>query len=102
MSSTVKPSRSEDEYFAKQEVEKKKKLAEEVAEKYKEQEKEKLKMIHHMHCPHCGMDMQSVTFKGFVIEKCFECGSVCLNHDEFEKLAGEEEGFISNIVGLFK
>lgn len=102
MSTMMKPSKAEEEYFAKQEIDKKKKLAHEVKDRFQEQEREKLKLIHHMHCPKCGLDLQSVTFQGFIIEKCFNCGAVILDQNEFEKLAGSESGFISSIVGLFK
>lgn len=102
MSTTTKPSRGEDEYFAKQDVEVKRRLAREVREKLHAKEREQLKQIHYMHCPKCGLDLQNVTFQGFIIEKCFECGTIVLAESEFEKLAGGEEGFITAIVGLFK
>lgn len=102
MSSTVKPSRSEDEYFAKQDIEKKKRLALQVKEKYLDQEREKLKQIHWMHCSKCGMDLQQINYQGFMIEKCFNCGAVVLDGEEFEKLAGKEEGFLSEVVRLFR
>lgn len=102
MSTAMKPGKAEEEYFAKQEIDKKKKLANEIKNRLQAEECEKLKLLHHMHCPKCGFDLHSVTFQGFVIEKCFGCGAVILDQNEFEKLAGTESGFISSIVGLFK
>lgn len=102
MSATVKPSHTEEEYFARQEIEKKKRLAKEKGESFAAKEREERKKLHFMHCSKCGMELHTVTFKGFIIEKCFDCGAVVLDHDEFEKLAGSEEGFLSAVVGLFK
>jgi hypothetical protein len=98
----MKPGKAEEEYFAKEEIDKKKKLAQEIKDKLQAEERENLKLIHYMHCPKCGLDLQSVTFQGFVIEKCFSCGVTVLDQNEFEKLAGTESGFISSVVGLFK
>lgn len=99
---TVKPSKNEEEYFAKQEVDKAERLSKEFGAKYKNEEKQKMKDLHFMHCSKCGMELQSITFQGFILEKCFHCGVYVLDEDEFEKLAGREEGFLSSIVGLFK
>lgn len=102
MSETVKPSKNEDEYFAKIDVDKARRLARLVSSKYQKEEKEKMQHIHHMHCAKCGMDLQEITFQGFVIDKCFDCGAVILDADQFAKLAGSEAGFLDALVSLFK
>lgn len=102
MSSTVKPSHTEEEYFARQEVDKKMRLSKERSEVMVAKEREDRKKLHWMHCSKCGMELHTITFKGFILEKCFDCGAVVLDADEFDKLAGSEDGFLSAVVGLFK
>jgi len=98
----IKPSQSEDEYFARLEVDKMKKLAKEFSEKHSQEDRKKLKELHYMHCPKCGMELRQFLFKGVELERCYHCEVVVLDGVEFEKLAGEEESLISSIVGLFK
>ncbi len=99
----AKPTQTEEEYFARVEIEKKKKLADEVHSKFKQEERVRLKEMHFMHCSKCGMDLHSLAFRGVVIEKCYACGAVVLDHDEFEKLAGTDgNSLISKVVELFR
>lgn len=102
MSEMPKPSKNEDEYFAKLDVDKARRLSRQVSDRYRKEEKDKMRHIHEMHCSKCGMDLQSITFQGFIIDKCFDCGAVVLEADQFEKLAGSEEGFLTALVSLFK
>ena len=51
-----KPSRDEDEYFAREDVEKRK-LAFQQSEVMAEQQKEALRTLHYMKCPKCGFDL---------------------------------------------
>lgn len=97
-----KPSQSEAEFFAREEAEKKKRLASQKMEKIQEDEKEQLKKLHWMHCPKCGMELHPILFKGVTIDKCFGCNGVYLDDGELEKLAGTESGFMKAVSSLFK
>lgn len=99
---TVKPSHTEEEYFVRVEAEKKKKLAEEYARKLSHEQQKKLKELHFMHCPKCGMELHALPFKGVVIDKCFSCHGIFLDNGELEKIVGEERGFLSGVLSLFK
>ncbi|HSA58946.1 MAG TPA: zf-TFIIB domain-containing protein [bacterium] len=99
---TQKPSHTEEEYFAKVEAEKKKRLADEIARKLSQEEQRKLKALHWMRCPKCGMELHSIPFKGVTIEKCFSCQGIFLDDGELEKVAGKEEGFLTSVLSLFK
>lgn len=100
--SMIKPSQTEEEYFARVEAEKKKRLAEEYKKKLSKEAQKKLKELHWMHCPKCGMELHSVPFKGIVIDRCFHCHGVFLDAGELEKVAGEEGGFLTSVLSLFK
>ncbi len=92
----------EEEYFAREDLAKIQKLAEENRDKIAQEEQEKLKKLHWMHCAKCGHDLHAVEFRGITIDKCFQCGGVFLDHEEFEKLAGHESGVMHAVLSLFK
>lgn len=102
MSSTVKPSHEEDEYFAKVDMDKKRALAEKIKSRMEEDELAKLKALHWKHCANCGFEMHSVVFKGVTIEQCPNCNGIFLEPGELEHLAGKEGGFISAVLSIFK
>ena len=56
--SVHKPSHSEEEYIAKQEALERHKAAMEHVRKLEVEEREKLRQLHHMKCPKCGMNLQ--------------------------------------------
>ena len=98
-----KPSSTEDEYFAREDAEKKRKIALEQHKKIAQKEREELKKLHHMHCPKCGMQLHTVRFRNVDIDRCFNCQGTWLDKGELEKLAGHEGGGIMKaILNLFK
>ena len=64
MSDTVKPSHTEDDYFAKEDAEKKRKLAQKVHRDMAAEEAKRLRDLHHGHCPGCGQQMHEVNLRG--------------------------------------
>jgi rubrerythrin len=103
MSSTnFKPSHEEEEFFARQDIEKRQELAEKIKADMQVAELEKLKQLHWHHCAKCGFEMHSVVYKGVTIEKCPNCNGIFLDSGELEQLAGKESGFFHNVLGLFK
>ena len=98
----MKPSHTEEEFFARVEAEKKKKLAEDSRKKLTEEEKARLKSLHWMRCPKCCMELHAVPYKGVTLDKCFQCHGVFLDDGELEKIAGEESGFLTGVLSLFK
>ena len=97
-----KPSESEDEFFARQDAEKRRKLALERARALKEAELAQLKALHFMHCPKCGFQLETITFHELQIERCYHCGATCLDEGELERLAGKEPGFMQRVISVFK
>ncbi len=97
-----KPSQSEEEYFARLEAEKKKKLAEERGKRLSESELEQLKSLHWMHCPKCGMELHPIPYQDVTLDKCFHCQGVFLDDGELEKIAGREGGFLKGVLSLFR
>lgn len=100
--SMKKPSESEEEFFARVEAEKQKKAALQLTRDLKKGERERLKALHSMCCPKCGMKLETVTFRGVAIGKCFHCNGTWLDEGDLEQLAGKEPGFLQTIISVFK
>jgi len=92
----------EEEYFARENLAKIKKLHAEKHNKLAHEEKEKLKKLHWMHCPKDGSELHEILFRGITIDRCFNCGGVFLDAKEFEKVAGEESSLFPSMLSLFK
>jgi hypothetical protein len=97
-----KPSSEEEEYFKREEAERLHALAKEKARAIEEAERERLKQLHHMRCPKCGMELHTVQFKGFAVDKCFHCNGTWLDAGELEALAGKETHVWQALVSMFK
>ncbi|HYG66696.1 MAG TPA: zf-TFIIB domain-containing protein [Anaeromyxobacteraceae bacterium] len=98
-----KPSTTEDEYFVREDAEKKRKLALQQKKALEAAELQALKQLHFMHCPKCGMKMQEVHMRGVDVDVCFSCNGVFLDAGELEKIEKpESRGVMSAILGWFK
>ncbi|MCG3173835.1 MAG: hypothetical protein GMKNLPBB_02042 [Myxococcota bacterium] len=97
-----KPSSTEEEYFAREDAEKKKRLALEEAKKLEQAEKERLKNLHYMRCPKCGMQLQEVLYRDIYVDKCFSCGYVGFDNGELDKLTGDDTSIVQSVVKFFK
>lgn len=98
----MKPSEKEEEYYARQEYEKKKKLEEEKIKDLKLSEKQKLKDLHYMKCPKCGMDLIEIDYKSVKIDKCSACEGVWLDAGELEAVSTMEKGGLDKLFSVFK
>jgi hypothetical protein len=98
----LKPSEKEEEYFARLEFERKKKVEEEKYKRLAKEEKEKLKRLHWMKCPKCGMELIEIDFKGIKIDKCSECEGVWLDAGELEAVAKLEKMGLDKLFSVFK
>jgi protein-arginine kinase activator protein McsA len=97
-----KPSRNEDEYFARQELERRKKWAAEQSANMAGHEKEQLKQAHWMKCPKCGMDLQEIAFHGVKVDQCAHCGGVFLDAGELEQIEKHDAGVFGRVLSIFR
>ena len=98
----VKPSEQEEEYFARQELQRKKKREEEKQQKLAEEEKKRLKELHYLRCPKCGMELTEVDYKGVRVDKCFGCEGVWLDAGEMEAVSKLEKSVLAKMFSVFK
>ena len=98
----VKPSEKEEEYFARLELQRRRKLEEERHKKLAAEEKRRLKDLHHMHCPKCGMDLSEMDYKGIKVDKCLSCEGIWLDAGELEQVSTMEKKALDKLFGVFK
>jgi len=103
MAELDKPSRNEDEYFARQELERKKQWAKENAAKMAAAERETLKQQHWMKCPKCGSDLHTVELHGVSIDNCATCHGTWLDAGELElMLQPGKKDLFHRVMSVFK
>jgi hypothetical protein len=96
-----KPSSNEEEYFARQETERKRKLADDQRARIEQEERERRRALHHMKCPKCGMDLQEINAGDVHVDKCFSCEGIWLDAGELERLS-KKEGFFGKLTKVFQ
>ena len=98
----VKPSDKEAEYFAREEFKKMKQAEEEKRIKLEIEEKKRLKELHYMHCPKCGLNLVEIDYKGIAVDKCSACDGVWLDAGELEAISKLEKGKLDKWFVVFK
>lgn len=97
-----KPSEREEEYFARLEFERLKKIEQEKRAKLAQEEKKRLKELHYMKCPKCGMELIEIDFKGIKVDKCSECEGLWFDAGEFETVTKLEKSGLEKLFSVFK
>jgi Zn-finger nucleic acid-binding protein len=93
---TDKPSRNEDEYFARQERETLDKSREQIRLAALQEERRS----HYMKCPKDGADLATESFHGVQLERCPECNGLWLDAGEIDAVvAHEDKGIIGRVFG---
>ena len=98
----VVPSDDENEYFHKQEMEKLRKAQKEAAERMAAGERERLRELHYMHCPKCGMDLQEFDFRGLKLDRCGNCGGVWFDEGEMDHLLKPGNEMFDRLKNFFR
>jgi hypothetical protein len=103
MPTEEKPSRNEDEYFAKVNADLLKTQRAKLDEERAKTEREARKQTHYMKCPKDGGDLKEESFQQVKIDRCTECGGVWLDAGELDMMSHVDQGRRSGFFGsLFK
>ncbi len=103
-----KPSKPEDDYFAAEEVEAKRRLAFQQEKALAQQQREALKAQHFMKCPKCGLDLHALDEGQLHLDTCFNCHGVWMDAAQLKQLkakGGHESHrapLVDSILNLFK
>jgi len=97
------PSTPEDEYFVRENAERMRRLTLEAKRAMAAEEQKRLRDLHYMHCPKCGMEMKEVHYGKLDVDACFSCGGVFLDKGEIDIIAHPgQKGIMGAILNLFK
>ncbi len=98
-----KPSNPEDEYFVREDAEKKRRIALEMKRQLASEQQAALRNLHYMHCPKCGMKMQEIRYGKMDVDACFSCGGVFLDKGEIDVIAHpRQKGIMAAILNWFR
>jgi hypothetical protein len=97
-----KPSEKEEEYFARMEFDRRKKIEEEKTKNITVEERKRLKELHFLKCPKCGMDLIEIDFKTIKVDKCSHCQGIWLDAGEFETVSALEQTVLDKFFNIFK
>lgn len=99
MSDENKPSRNEDEYFAKQDAE----LMKAHRAKLDAERASKARSVHHMKCPKCGGDLAEQDHRGVKVDRCPDCHGMWLDAGELDLIGQGDEGAVGGFIkDIFK
>lgn len=102
MESSSNLKKNENEYFARQEFDRQRKIKAKKLAEMAEEEKNKLKELHYMHCPKCGNEMIVIEYEGIELDKCSDCGGIYFDNGELEELLCKKSGFAIKLFAIFK
>ena len=92
----------EEEYFARIEYERRKKVEEERQNKLAVEEKKRLKELHFLRCPKCGMQLLEIDYKGIKVDKCSECEGIWLDAGEMDAVSKLEKAGLDKLFRVFQ
>jgi uncharacterized protein len=98
----IKPTEKEEEYFVRMEFERKKKIEMVHQEKLAAKEKERLKELHHMKCPKCGMNLVEIEYRSIKVDRCSACEGVWLDKGELKAVADLDKLLLDKLYSVFR
>ena len=98
----IKPTEKEEAYFVRMEFERKKKIEMVHQEKLAAKEKERLKELHHMKCPKCGMNLVESEYRSLKVDRCSACEGVWLDKGELKAVADLDKLLLEKLYSVFR
>jgi len=98
----IKPTEKEEEYFVLMEFKRKKKIEMEHQEKLAAKEKERLKQLHHMKCPKCGMNLVEIEYRSIKVDRCSACEGVWLDKGEMKAVTELDKSLLDKLYSVFR
>ncbi len=93
-------SENEREFIKREELARIKRTQHKITAELAEAEKARLKELHWMRCPKCGMELAEIEYRGARVDSCFACGGVFLDRGEVETIsAWEDPGWLQKYLG---
>ncbi len=96
------PSKKEEEYVKRMEHEKIKRLEVEKHKELAQEEKKKIKDLHYMRCPKCGMELIEIDYQNIQVDKCSECEGIWFDAGELDEISKLEKSGLDKLFSVFK
>ena len=90
----------EEEYFARLEVERVRRVAEERKAMLLAENRERDRALHFMMCPKCGMQLKEIAFGDVRVDKCFSCDGRWLDKGELDLIREKDGGFMGRLLSV--
>ena len=98
----ITPSESEEEYFARQEFERRKKALAETQNRDADAERQRILSVARGRCPKCAAPLVTITYRGVELDKCSGCEGLWFDTGELDRVLGQEaSGFLSGLKRIF-
>lgn len=97
----AKPSDHEEEYFARQELDRRKKTLVEQESRAAEEERLRVLAVAKDRCPKCGAPLLAIHYRGVELDKCSRCHGLWLDCGELDQVLAEEKGFLTGLKQIF-
>ena len=94
--------KQEDDFFARQEFERRQRALEDQRAKMQEEEMARQKELHYMRCPKCGSEMVEIEYEDIKLDKCSHCLGLYFDNGELDQLLDKKGGFMTKLVNVFK
>lgn len=96
-----KPSRSESEYFHREDFRKRMEAARQREAEREHEERRRWLEAHQGHCPRCGSGLERITLEAGSVDQCPSCLGVWLDHGLFDRLTHPQEKN-AYLTGIFR
>ena len=97
----VKPTEQEEDYFARLEFERRRKVLDERESHAAEEERQRILAVARGRCPKCGAELVPVPYRGIELDKCSRCQGVWLDFGELDQVVAEDKGFLGGVRRIF-
>jgi hypothetical protein len=98
----VKPSDQEDEYFARQEFERRRRELDASRNREADAERERILAVARGRCPKCAAPLVELHLRGIEVDRCSGCQGIWLDVGELDRLTEGESGLVGALRRVFK
>ncbi len=92
----------EEEYFVREDAEKKHKIEVKKKKAQKEQAKAHQKKLHYMRCSKCGDGLKTIKIGLIDVDQCADCGCIVIEKGDLKKIILEESSIFHGFIELFQ
>lgn len=98
----TKLTRGEVDNYTRQVFEKLKNIEGKNRKELTAEEKHKIRELHFMKCPKCGMNLVEIDYEHLKVDKCTACEGIWLDAGEFEATSKLEKSGLDKFFSVFR